>query len=71
MLSFHDEVWDRLSNLNGDQINISSNIHYLGMECRDVSLVVQVIFYLEDPLFPSPSIIETYFLCLFFTIYLH
>ncbi|KAK6241046.1 Atg2/VPS13 [Theobroma cacao] len=42
VLSFHDEVWDRLSNLNGDQINISSNIHYLGMECRDISLVVQV-----------------------------
>ncbi|OMO74070.1 hypothetical protein CCACVL1_16949 [Corchorus capsularis] len=42
MLSFHDEVWDHLCDLNGDKINTSSDIHYLGIECRDISLVVQV-----------------------------
>ncbi|XP_022725387.1 autophagy-related protein 2-like isoform X2 [Durio zibethinus] len=38
VLSFHDEDPDNLCDL----INISSNIHYLGIECRDISLVVQV-----------------------------
>ncbi|XWS39960.1 hypothetical protein CRYUN_Cryun18bG0099200 [Craigia yunnanensis] len=42
VLSFHDEDQDHLYDLNGDVINNSSNIHYLGIECRDISLLVQV-----------------------------
>ncbi|XWS62890.1 hypothetical protein CRYUN_Cryun06bG0049400 [Craigia yunnanensis] len=38
VLSFHDEYRDNLCDL----ISISSNIHYLGIECRDISLVMQV-----------------------------
>ncbi|XVE49181.1 hypothetical protein DITRI_Ditri01bG0061700 [Diplodiscus trichospermus] len=38
LVSFHDEDQDNLCDL----INISSNLHYLGIECRDISLVMQV-----------------------------
>ncbi|XVF01245.1 hypothetical protein REPUB_Repub04eG0071400 [Reevesia pubescens] len=38
VLSFHDEDQDHLCDL----INISSNIHCLGIECRGTSLLVQV-----------------------------
>ncbi|XVE93352.1 hypothetical protein REPUB_Repub01dG0184500 [Reevesia pubescens] len=38
VLSFHDEDQDHLCDL----VNVSSNIHYLGIECRDTSLLVQV-----------------------------
>ncbi|XWS54815.1 hypothetical protein CRYUN_Cryun10bG0121600 [Craigia yunnanensis] len=42
VLSFHDEDQDQLYDLNGGVINSNSNIHYLGIECRDISLLVQV-----------------------------
>ncbi|PPD78601.1 hypothetical protein GOBAR_DD24471 [Gossypium barbadense] len=38
VLSFHDEDLDLLCDL----IDLSSNIHYLGIECRDISVLVQV-----------------------------
>ncbi|MBA0614169.1 hypothetical protein Godav_014496 [Gossypium davidsonii] len=38
VLSFHDEDLDHLCDL----IDLSSNIHYLGIECRDISVLVQV-----------------------------
>ncbi|XVF67592.1 hypothetical protein PTKIN_Ptkin10aG0133500 [Pterospermum kingtungense] len=42
VLSFHDEDQDHLYDLNGDVIKNSSDIHYLGIDCRDISLLVQV-----------------------------
>lgn len=50
MLSFHDEDLDHLCDL----IDLSSNIHYLGIECRDISVLLQVIFCLEKS-FSVPS----------------
>ncbi|XP_039063001.1 autophagy-related protein 2-like [Hibiscus syriacus] len=38
VLSFHDENLDHLCDL----VHASSSIHYLGIECRDISVLVQV-----------------------------
>ncbi|KHG30101.1 Autophagy-related protein 2 [Gossypium arboreum] len=38
VLSFHDEDLDHLCDL----IDLNSNIHYLGIECRDISVRMQV-----------------------------
>ncbi|KAJ0076917.1 hypothetical protein Patl1_36151 [Pistacia atlantica] len=46
VLSFHDEDEKQSYDGKGDQINVESHIHCLGAECRDISLVVQVIIVL-------------------------
>lgn len=40
--SFYDEDEKHSYGAKGDQINVESQIHYLGAECKDISLVVQV-----------------------------
>uniref|UniRef100_A0A5B6ZZ23 Autophagy-related protein 2 n=1 Tax=Davidia involucrata TaxID=16924 RepID=A0A5B6ZZ23_DAVIN len=40
--SFLDEDQKHLSDLKGDQMNVGSNVHYLGAKCKDMLLVLQV-----------------------------
>lgn len=44
VLSFHNEDQSHLSDPEGDQVNI----HYLGAECKDISLCLQVINVLGE-----------------------
>lgn len=46
VLSFHDEDDMHSYDVKGDPINVESRIHYLGAECRDISLFVQVTIVL-------------------------
>ncbi|KAA8545884.1 hypothetical protein F0562_020665 [Nyssa sinensis] len=40
--SFLDEERKHLSDLKGDQMNVGSNVHYLGAKCKDMLLVLKV-----------------------------
>ncbi|KAJ4716330.1 autophagy-related protein 2-like [Melia azedarach] len=42
VFSFYDEEQKHLCDLNGNQMNGGSCVHYLGAECRGIFLVVQV-----------------------------
>ncbi|KAL5788358.1 hypothetical protein ACOSP7_005307 [Xanthoceras sorbifolium] len=42
VFSFYDEDQKHLYELKGDQISVGPRVHYLGAECRDIILVVQV-----------------------------
>lgn len=42
IISFHDEDQKHLNDENGDRVHVGSNVHYLGAECSDISIVMQV-----------------------------
>jgi hypothetical protein len=48
VLSFHDEDQKHLCDPEVDQVNV----HYLGAECRDIVLRLQVIIWLREILSP-------------------
>lgn len=42
IISFHDEDQNHLNDGNGDRIHVDSNVHYLGAECSDIIVFMQV-----------------------------
>lgn len=48
VFSFYGEDQKHFYDLKSKQIDVGSHVHYLGAECRDISLLVQVIIMLEE-----------------------
>lgn len=48
MLSLQDEDQEHLYDPKGDQNRVGSKVYYLGVECKDICIVLQVILWLDN-----------------------